>query len=162
MPATEFQFRGQYTYSSSDSLRLGQPCRNQAFSMPIFITGRSPRLQTALSPQTESILRHPQYRLIRNVVIHRMLYGNSWSSPRSVRVKPLYWELDDSRQPDYLCFGSGFLPYRLRIIKAVWSSIYCLKNLHDYRYDVRAVTKRGLRNRVIYVRKSLPKDSTLD
>jgi hypothetical protein len=35
-------------------------------------------------------------------------------------------------------------------------------NLHDYRYEVRALTNRGFRNRVIYVRKSLPKDSTLD
>jgi len=35
-------------------------------------------------------------------------------------------------------------------------------NLHDFRYDVRALTKRGLRNRVIYIRKSLSKDSTLD
>ncbi len=39
---------------------------------------------------------------------------------------------------------------------------YGFKNLHDYRYDVRALTNRGLWNRVIYVRKSLPKDSTLD
>ena len=35
-------------------------------------------------------------------------------------------------------------------------------NLHDYRYDVRALTNRGFRNRVIYVRKSLSKNSTLD
>ena len=35
-------------------------------------------------------------------------------------------------------------------------------HIHDYRYDVRALTNRGLRNRVIYVRKSLSKDSTLD
>ena len=35
-------------------------------------------------------------------------------------------------------------------------------NLPDYRYEVRAFTKRGFRNRVIYVRKSLSKDSTLD
>jgi len=41
-------------------------------------------------------------------------------------------------------------------------SVKGFKNLHDYRYEVRALTKRGLRNRVIYVRKSLSKDSTLD
>ena len=35
-------------------------------------------------------------------------------------------------------------------------------NLHDFRYDARAHTERGLRNRVIYVRKSWSKDSTLD
>jgi len=35
-------------------------------------------------------------------------------------------------------------------------------NIHDYRYDLRAITKGGLRNRVINVRKSLSKDSTLD
>ncbi len=35
-------------------------------------------------------------------------------------------------------------------------------NLHDYRYDVRALTKRGLRNRVISIRKCSPKESTLD
>jgi CRISPR/Cas system-associated protein Cas10 (large subunit of type III CRISPR-Cas system) len=34
-------------------------------------------------------------------------------------------------------------------------------NLHDFRYDVRAHTERGLRNRVISVRKCLSKDSTL-
>jgi len=37
-----------------------------------------------------------------------------------------------------------------------------IRNLHDYRYDVRAHTERGFRNRVIYVRKCSPKDSTLD
>ncbi len=37
-----------------------------------------------------------------------------------------------------------------------------IRNLHDYRYDVRTLTKRGLRIGVISVRKSLPKDSTLD
>ncbi len=37
-----------------------------------------------------------------------------------------------------------------------------IRNLHEYRYDVRALTNCGLRNRVIYVRESLPKDSTLD
>jgi hypothetical protein len=35
-------------------------------------------------------------------------------------------------------------------------------NLHDIRYEVRAVTNRGLRIGVIYVRKSWSKDSTLD
>ena len=35
-------------------------------------------------------------------------------------------------------------------------------NLHDFRYDVRAHTERGLRNRVISVRKCLSKDPTLD
>ncbi len=39
---------------------------------------------------------------------------------------------------------------------------YGFQNLHDYRYEVRALTYSGLRNRVIYVRKSLSKDSTLD
>jgi len=34
--------------------------------------------------------------------------------------------------------------------------------LHDYRYDIRAVTISGFRNGVIYVRKSSPMDSTLD
>ena len=41
-------------------------------------------------------------------------------------------------------------------------TFYGCRNLHDYRYDVRAHTERGLRNRVIYVRKSLSKDFTLD
>ena len=35
-------------------------------------------------------------------------------------------------------------------------------NLHDFRYDARAHTERGLRNRVISVRKCLSEDSTLD
>ena len=35
-------------------------------------------------------------------------------------------------------------------------------NLHDFRYDVKALTNRGLRNRVIYIRKSWSKDSTMD
>ena len=35
-------------------------------------------------------------------------------------------------------------------------------NLHDYRYDGRAVINCGLRNRVIYVSRNSPKDSTLD
>lgn len=35
-------------------------------------------------------------------------------------------------------------------------------NLHDFRYDARAHTERGLRNRVIDVSKSWSKDSTLD
>jgi hypothetical protein len=35
-------------------------------------------------------------------------------------------------------------------------------NLHDYRYDGRAVINCGLRNGVIYVRKSLSENSTLD
>jgi len=35
-------------------------------------------------------------------------------------------------------------------------------NLHDFRYDARAHTERGLRNRVISVRKCQSKDSTLD
>ena len=39
---------------------------------------------------------------------------------------------------------------------------YGFKYLHDYRYDVRALTNRGFRNRVIYVIKSPSKDSTLD
>ena len=34
-----------------------------------------------------------------------------------------------------------------------------IRNLHDIRYDVRAVINRGLRNRVIYVRKSWSEDS---
>ncbi len=42
------------------------------------------------------------------------------------------------------------------------SLIYGFKNIHDYRYDVRALTNRGLRSRVIYVRKSPSRDSTLD
>jgi hypothetical protein len=41
-------------------------------------------------------------------------------------------------------------------------SEYGFRNLHDYRYDVRALTNCVLRNRVIYVRKSLPKASTLE
>ena len=36
------------------------------------------------------------------------------------------------------------------------------RNLHEYRYDVRALTSSGIRDRVIYVRKSLSKESTLD
>jgi hypothetical protein len=35
-------------------------------------------------------------------------------------------------------------------------------NLHDYRYDVRALTNCGLRNGVISVRKRSSKDSNLD
>jgi len=35
-------------------------------------------------------------------------------------------------------------------------------NLHDFRYDARAHTERGLRNRVIDASKSWSKDSTLD
>ncbi len=35
-------------------------------------------------------------------------------------------------------------------------------NLHDFRYDVRAPTKREFRNRVIYIGNNLSKDSTLD
>ena len=37
-----------------------------------------------------------------------------------------------------------------------------IRNLHDYRYDVRVVIKSGFRNRVMYVRKSWSKDFTLD
>ena len=36
------------------------------------------------------------------------------------------------------------------------------KNLHDYRYDVRALTNRGFRNRVIDVGKNQSKEPTLD
>jgi len=39
--------------------------------------------------------------------------------------------------------------------------INAIENLHDYRYDVRSRTYSGLRNRVIYVRKSSFKDSAL-
>jgi len=42
------------------------------------------------------------------------------------------------------------------------AEIFGFKNLHEYRYDVRALTNCGLRNRVIYVIKRLSKDSTLD
>ena len=35
-------------------------------------------------------------------------------------------------------------------------------NLHDFRYDAWTGINRGLRNRVIHLRKSLYKDSTLD
>ncbi len=37
-----------------------------------------------------------------------------------------------------------------------------IKPTLDYRYDVRAITNCVFRNRVIYVRKSQFKDSTLD
>jgi hypothetical protein len=37
-----------------------------------------------------------------------------------------------------------------------------IRKRYDFRYDVRAHTERGLRNRVISVRKCLSKDSTLD
>ena len=36
------------------------------------------------------------------------------------------------------------------------------RKLYDFRYDARAHTERGLRNRVIYEIKRLSKDSTLD
>jgi hypothetical protein len=52
-------------------------------------------------------------------------------------------------------YGDGIL-----INKVVCT--YGFKNLYEYRYDVRAFTKRGLRNRVIFVRKSPSKYSTLD
>jgi len=42
------------------------------------------------------------------------------------------------------------------------AAIFGFKNLHEYRYDVRALTERGLWNGVIYVIKRLSKDSTLD
>ena len=46
--------------------------------------------------------------------------------------------------------------------QALTQTINEIGNLHDFRYDARAHTERGLRNRVIDVSKSWSKDSTLD
>ena len=47
------------------------------------------------------------------------------------------------------------------VVSLFWQ-FYDFKYLHDFRYDVRALTNRGLRNRVISVRKSWSKDFTLE
>ena len=46
--------------------------------------------------------------------------------------------------------------------QALTQTINEIRNLHDFRYDARAHTERGLRNRVIDGSKSWSKDSTLD
>jgi hypothetical protein len=57
---------------------------------------------------------------------------------------------------------SGHLTVTLTTIRCLKQLFYGFKNLHEYRYDVRTLTNRGLRNRVISVRTSRSKDPILD